>query len=71
MHASGALATKAVPFLMLGAAWGMKAPAWTWVFLLLIGIVQVITDVTLSVKQSDWKKFNREMRVARASDRSG
>jgi hypothetical protein len=64
MHASGALVTKAVPFLMLGAAWGMEAPAWAWWALIAIGAVMILTDVFLSVNQSDWKKFRREMRLA-------
>jgi hypothetical protein len=65
MHASGALVTKAVPFLMLGAAWGMEAPAWAWVALIVIGVLQIVTDLTLSVKQSDWKKYRREMAIAK------
>ena len=65
MHAAGALVTKAIPFLMLGAAWGMKAPGWSWIVLVIIGVIQIITDATMSVKQSDWKKFQREMRIAR------
>ncbi|MFZ0492531.1 MAG: hypothetical protein WAM81_04930 [Acidimicrobiia bacterium] len=62
MHASGALATKLVPFLNIGAAWGSHSPAWTTWVLLLLGAVMVTTDVFLSTKQSDWKKFRREMR---------
>jgi len=65
MHASGALVTKAIPFLMLGAAWGMEAPAWAWAALLVIGAATVATDVLWSTKSSDWKKFRRERRYAR------
>lgn len=65
MHASGALATKVMPFLLLGAAWGAGVPAWTWIAMILLGVVQVISDLTLSVKKSDWKKFTREMGIAR------
>lgn len=65
MHASGALTTKAMPFLMLGAAAGMRAPLWSWIALIGIGVVTIITDITISTKQSDWKKFNREMAIAR------
>ena len=68
MHASGALVTKAMPFLLLGAAWGMEAPGWAWVALVAIGLVMIITDMTMSVKQSDWKKFNREIAIARETD---
>ena len=64
MHASGALATKLVPFLNIGAAWGSHSPAWTLWVLLLLGLVMIATDVFLSTKQSDWKKFRREMRYA-------
>lgn len=64
MHASGAIVTKAIPFLMLGAAWGMEAPAWAWAALVLIGVVTLITDVLWSTKASDWKKFARERRYA-------
>jgi hypothetical protein len=62
MHASGAIVTKAIPFLMIGAAWGMEAPGWAWVALLVIGAVTVATDVLWSTKSSDWKKFRRERR---------
>lgn len=68
MHASGALTTKAMPFLMLGAAAGMEAPVWSWIGLIGIGVVTIITDITMSTKRSDWKKFNREMAIARQLD---
>ena len=64
MHASGALVTKALPFLGIGAAWGSHSPAWTSWILLLLGLFQIATDVLFSVKSSDWKKFRREMRYA-------
>ena len=62
MHAAGAVVTKALPFLLLGAAWGMEAPAWAWWVLTLIGVVSVVTDVLWSTKKSDWKKYLRERR---------
>lgn len=62
MHASGAIVTKAIPFLLIGAAWGMEAPWWAWAALLGIGAVTVATDVLWSTKSSDWKKFRRERR---------
>ena len=71
MHASGALVTKAMPFLMLGAAWGMEAPSWAWIVLIGIGVLQIITDITMSTKQSDWMKFKREMAIARALEGVG
>ncbi len=64
MHAAGAVVTKAVPFVMLGAAWGMGAPWWAWAALLLIGTGSIATDVLWSTKSSDWKKYAREMRYA-------
>lgn len=64
MHASGAIVTKAVPFLLLGAAWGMDAPGWAWAVMLLVGVGQIVTDVLWSTKSSDWKKFARERRYA-------
>ncbi|NOY55712.1 MAG: hypothetical protein GXP34_06960 [Actinobacteria bacterium] len=66
MHASGALVTKVVPFLGIGAAWGSHSPAWTWWILLLLGLFQITTDILFSVKSSDWKKFRREMRYAQS-----
>ena len=62
MHAAGALVTKAIPFLMLGAAWGMRAPGWAWAVLLILGVAQILTDVLWSTKSSDWKKYRRELR---------
>ncbi len=62
MHASGAIVTKTLPFLLLGAAWGMEAPSWAWVALLVIGALTIATDVLWSTKASDWKKFSRERR---------
>ncbi|HET8568362.1 MAG TPA: hypothetical protein VFM93_05180 [Candidatus Limnocylindria bacterium] len=66
MHASGAIVTKAVPFVALpfAAAAGVAQPT-LWI-LLALGIVQLATDALWSVKASDWKKFRREMRAARA-----
>jgi hypothetical protein len=62
MHAAGALATKIVPFALLPLADGWSRPA-----LLAIGTGAIATDVLFSTWQSDWKRFRREMRVARAS----
>ncbi len=66
MHASGATVTKVLPFLLLGAAWGMEAPAWAWWVLIGIGVASVITDVLFSVRSSDWKRYRRERRLANA-----
>lgn len=64
MHASGALVTKAIPLLMLGAAWGMDAPGWASVVLIATAAVTIATDVFWSTKSSDWKKYRRELRYS-------
>lgn len=66
MHASGAIATKLAPFVALAFWPGSGAPWWSAVGLIALGLIQIATDVTLSVKVSDWKKFSRERAVARA-----
>ncbi|MFV1971087.1 MAG: hypothetical protein ACC683_08815 [Acidimicrobiia bacterium] len=61
MHASGALVTKAIPFLLLPVALLSSAiTGWVAIVLLALGIVQIITDVLWSTKSSDWAKFKRE-----------
>lgn len=67
MHASGAIATKLVPFLLIGAAIAANLPAWAVWLLLGLGVVMVTTDVLWSTSASDWKKYKREMAYARAS----
>lgn len=63
MHASGAIVTKVIPFLLIPAALAIpEVEAWvTWV-LLALGVFQIATDVVWSTKSSDWAKFRREMR---------
>ena len=65
-HASGAIATKLAPFVALALWPATNAPAWSAWALLAIGVLQIVTDVTLSTKSSDWKKFRRERAVARS-----
>lgn len=67
MHASGAIATKLAPFLVLALYPLTHAPAWAAWAVLALAILQILTDVLFSVRTSDWKKFKREMAVARAS----
>ncbi len=67
MHASGAIVSKLVPFVVLVLALVAGAEPWTLWILLAIGLVQLVTDALFSVRASDWKKFRREMRAARAS----
>jgi hypothetical protein len=65
MHASGALATKVAPFVPLFFWSASGAPVWSAIVLLGFGAVQVVTDLTFSVRSGDWKKFLRERAVAR------
>jgi hypothetical protein len=66
MHASGAVVTKILPFALVGASIWLYEP-WPWLTWILIGIgiFQIVTDVALSTKTSDWKKVLRELRAAR------
>ena len=66
MHAAGAIATKLTPFLVIPYAIAIGTETWAVLLLLALGIIQIITDVLFSVKASDWKKFRREMKVARS-----
>jgi hypothetical protein len=68
MHASGAIASKVVPFLVLAltAIVGIDAPGWAIVALWVIAIGQLVTDLLISTRKSDWKKVRREVAVARA-----
>lgn len=68
MHASGAIATKLAPFLVLAlaATYGVRAPGWAIGILWILGIGQLMTDALISTKRSDWKKVRRELAVARA-----
>ena len=65
MHAAGAIATKLTPFLVIPYAVAIGTDTWAVVVLLVLGVVQILTDVLYSVRASDWKKFRREMRLAR------
>lgn len=61
MHASGAIMTKIIPFLLIGAALAAEVPGWAIWLLLGIGVVTILTDILWSTNASDWKKFRREM----------
>lgn len=69
MHASGALVTKALPFLLIGAAIAADLPVWVPWLLAGLGVGMIATDVFWSTKASDWKKFRREMKIAQDSVR--
>ena len=68
MHASGAIATKLAPFVALAFWPASGAPWWSAAALLVLGVLQIVTDITLSTKSSDWKKFAREKAVAKARE---
>ena len=65
MHAAGAIATKLTPFLVIPYAVAIGTETWATLLLLALGVVQILTDALYSVRASDWKKFRREMRLAR------
>ncbi len=65
MHAAGAIATKLTPFLVIPFAVAIGTETWAVLILLALGVIQILTDVLYSVRASDWKKFRREMRLAR------
>jgi hypothetical protein len=71
MHASGAIATKLVPFLVLAlaSATDIDAPGWAIAILWVLGIGQIVSDLLFSTRKSDWKKVRRELVVARARQR--
>ena len=66
MHAAGALASKMAPFVALAVWPATDAPGWAALVVLGMGVLQIITDVLWSMKKSDWKKYSRERRFARA-----
>lgn len=65
MHASGAIVTKVVPFVLLPLALRGGLAAWAIWVIAAIGVLQIVTDAIWSVRGSDWKKFRRELRAAR------
>ena len=67
MHASGAIVTKTIPFLMIPAAIAAGLPDWVWWVLLVAGLAMILTDFVWSTRASDWKKFRREMTLAQTS----
>jgi hypothetical protein len=65
MHASGAIASKIGPFLALAFWPASGAPGWAAWTILGYGLLIIGTDVVVSTRKSDWKRFRREMRIAR------
>lgn len=66
MHAAGALTTKVMPFLLIGAAVAAGLPPWVSWALAGLGVVMILLDVFWSSKASDWKKFKRELEFAQS-----
>ena len=65
MHASGAIASKLGPFLALAFWPATDAPAWAAWAIAGYAVLIIATDVFISTRKSDWKRFRREMRIAR------
>jgi hypothetical protein len=65
MHASGALASKLAPFVVLVFWPASAAPAWAAWALVAFGVAQIALDVRYSVRSSDWMRVRRERRFAR------
>jgi len=65
MHASGAIVSKLVPVLALVYALSIGCELWAVLVLAAVVIVSIVTDVLFSVRASDWKRFSREMKLAR------
>lgn len=64
MHASGAIVTKLLPFGFIPVAFWAGTETWTVFLLLGIGFLQIVTDVLLSTKTSDWMKVSRDLRIS-------
>lgn len=62
MHASGALVTKAIPFLVLLVGWWAEVPPWSLWLLVIVAVAQIISDIAWSTSTSDWMKFRRELK---------
>lgn len=65
MHASGAITSKLVLLLSIPVVFTADLPQWVLWVLLAAAALTIIVDVVWSTKFSDWKRFRREMSVAR------
>jgi hypothetical protein len=68
MHAAGAIASKIAPLIPLAFAPLANAPWWAIAGLLGFTALQIVTDLTFSVRRSDWARVRRELLVARAQE---
>ncbi len=64
MHASGAVVSKLIPFLLLPPAYIADVSAWVPLVVAGFGVISLVTDIMWSTKVSDWKKYRREMGFA-------
>ncbi len=64
MHASGAITTKVIPLVGLGAGVAMEADGWVLWLLGVVTLGQLLTDLIWSTKASDWKKYLRERAIS-------
>ena len=67
MHASGAIVSKLMPFLFLGAALAAGVPSWMPWALVAIGVIEILFDIFWSTRASDWKRYRREMALAQST----
>lgn len=68
MHASGAIVTKAIPFLLIPSAVVAGIPFWSLAALIVVGVAQLFTDALWSTRSSDWHRYRREMAIARGHE---
>ena len=68
MHAAGAVASKIAPIVPLALAPLADAPGWAVAGLAAFTVLQFVTDLTFSVKRSDWARVRRELLVARSQE---
>lgn len=69
MHASGAIKTVAVAILTFWIALIGGFPRWVKWILGANALVVTLTEIFFSTRYSDWKRFGREMRLAREMKR--
>jgi hypothetical protein len=68
MHASGAIVTKLVPFVVLAVARRGRAAGWVTAVLAIVGVAQIATDILFSTRFSDWKRVKRQVELLRNSE---
>jgi hypothetical protein len=68
MHASGAVVTKLVPFVVLAVARRQRPTSWVTTTLAILGVAQIATDALFSTRFSDWKRVSRQVRLLKNSE---